>query len=160
VFCLQDGSVSGNFTHKLAGREFFSYKMAALPTRWRRGSFAYKIATFLGILPTRWRRAKSTSSRPKTKIMHTVTQNKFNKEIYVCIVVARRFAIVPRSEYINARSHTHTHTHTHTHAHARARTRTRTRTRTHTRTHTRTRTHTHTHTDGHDRNLTPTPNVY
>ena len=34
--------------------------------------------------------------------MHTVTGNKFNKEIYVCVVVARRFAIVPRSEYIIA----------------------------------------------------------
>ena len=41
--------------------EFFSYKMSALPTRWRRGSFAYKMTAFLGVypqyggVPTKWR---------------------------------------------------------------------------------------------------------
>jgi len=71
--CLQDGGVSESFTHKMAAWEFclqdggvsggFAYKMAAmprfwrvLPTRWRRGKFAYKMATFLRVLPTRWRR--------------------------------------------------------------------------------------------------------
>jgi len=73
--CLQDGSVSESFTHKLAAWKFclqdvgvsdsFTYKMAAweiclpdggnsaflrdLPTRWRRGRFAYKMAAFLRV---------------------------------------------------------------------------------------------------------------
>ena len=46
-FCLQDG---GNFEFypQYGGVEFFAYKMVAflrvLPTRWRRVSFAYKMA--------------------------------------------------------------------------------------------------------------------
>jgi len=67
-FCLQNGGVSESFTHKMAAWKIclqdggvsgnFAYKMAAmprfwrvLPTRWRRGKFAYKMATFLGVLP-------------------------------------------------------------------------------------------------------------
>jgi len=30
--------------------------LRVLPTRWRRGSFAYKMAAFLKVLPIRWRR--------------------------------------------------------------------------------------------------------
>ena len=63
-FCLQNDGVSETFSHKMAAREiclqdggnaaFFS----VLPTRWRRGNFAYKMAACLIVFPTRWRRGK------------------------------------------------------------------------------------------------------
>jgi len=78
---LQDSGVSESFTHKMAAwkiclqdggnaaflrvlptrwrRGRFAYEMAAflrsLPTICRRGNFAYKMAAFLRVLPTRWR---------------------------------------------------------------------------------------------------------
>jgi len=59
---LQDGGVSKSFIHKMAawkiclqdgGNAAF---LSVLPTKWRRGRFAYKMAAFLRVLPTRWRR--------------------------------------------------------------------------------------------------------
>jgi len=76
-FCLQDGGVSESLTHQMAARQFslqyggacdsFAHKMAAweiflhdggnaaflgvLPTRWRRGRFAYKMAASLRVNP-------------------------------------------------------------------------------------------------------------
>jgi len=48
--CLQDGGTSERLTHKMAAWEFCLQDggnaafLRVLPTRWRRGSFAYKTA--------------------------------------------------------------------------------------------------------------------
>ena len=91
---LQDGDVSESFTHKMAAwkiclkdggnaaflrvlptrwrRGRFAYEMAAflrsLPTICRRGNFAYKMAAFLRVLPTRWRR--QTKRKQKQRRIH------------------------------------------------------------------------------------------
>jgi len=54
-FCLQDGGVSEGFTHKMAAWENCLQDgdntafLRVLPTRWRRGRFAYKMAAFLRV---------------------------------------------------------------------------------------------------------------
>jgi len=82
-FCLQNGGVSESFSHKMAAWEICLQDggnaafLSVLPTRCRRGKFAYKTAAFLrfthkmaawefclqdgGVsesLPTRWRRER------------------------------------------------------------------------------------------------------